>query len=201
MSEIKNIVFDFGGVLLDWNPRYLYRNVFTDEQEMEHFLANICTPAWNLRQDSGFPLSQAMEELVAEHPEYSREISMFYGDWAQMLGGEIIDNTRQIKALKSKYKIFGLTNWSAETFPIAHQRYSFFKDFEGIVVSGQEKLIKPDEAIYQLLLSRYNLRADECLFIDDSLHNIKTAQKLGFATIHLADGINLHEQLINLGLL
>jgi len=201
VSEIKNIVFDFGGVLLDWNPRYLYRNVFTNEQEMEHFLENICTPAWNLRQDSGYPISQAIEELVAEHPEYSTEISMFYGDWAQMLGGEIIDNTRQIKALKSKYKIYGLTNWSAETFPIAHQRYSFFKDFEGIVVSGQEKLIKPDEAIYQLLLSRYNLLANECLFIDDSLHNIKAAQKLGFSTIHLADGTNLHEQLIQLGIL
>ena len=201
MTEIKNIVFDFGGVLIDWNPRYLYRTVFTDEQEMEHFLATICTSDWNLRQDSGYPLSQATEELIAEHPEYSREIGLFYREWEKMLGGECVENTRLLKTLKRKYHLFGLTNWSAETFPIAYKKYSFFSDLEGIVVSGQEKQIKPDEAIYKLLLSRYNLQANECLFIDDNLKNVNTANKLGFSTIHLAEGVNLSEQLAKQGIL
>lgn len=201
MTDIKNIAFDFGGVLIDWNPRYLYRTVFKHEQEMEHFLTNICTPAWNLRQDSGYPLCQATEELQAEHPEFSREIGLFYSEWEKMLGGEYVENTRLLKPLKDKYRLFGLTNWSAETFPIAYKKYRFFSDLEGIVVSGQEKRIKPDEAIYNLFLSRYHLQANECLFIDDNLNNINTAKELGFSTIHLAHDTNLKEQFVKLGLL
>jgi 2-haloacid dehalogenase len=199
--KIKNIIFDFGGVLIDWNPKYLYENVFTDKSEMEFFLRNICSPEWNLKQDAGFSLSEATKELQIQYPKYSNEIEMFYKEWAKMLGREISENTSLIKLLKEKYELFGLTNWSAETFPVAYNKYPFFKELEGIVVSGKEKMVKPDKRIYELLLNRYNLKANESLFIDDNLNNIITAKEIGFFTIHIDDTISLKEQLIEIGLL
>jgi 2-haloacid dehalogenase len=199
--SIKNVIFDFGGVLIDWNPKYLYENVFKDKSEMEFFLKNICTPQWNLKQDAGYSLSEATKELQIQYPRYRNEIEMFYRDWERMLGGEIIENTRLIKPLKTKYRLFGLTNWSAVTFPVAFERYSFFKDLEGIVVSGKEKMVKPDKEIYELILTRYGLKANESLFIDDNLNNIITAKEMGFFTIHIDGELSLNEQLIKLGLL
>ena len=198
---MKNIIFDFGGVLVDWNPRYLYNHVFSDNSEMEFFLGNICSPQWNLKQDAGYSLSEATKELQVKYPKYHHEIEMFYGDWVSMLGDEIIENTSLIKPLKLRYRLFGLTNWSAETFPVAYERFPFFKEFEGIVVSGQEKMVKPDREIYELLLHRYKLKADESLFIDDNLNNIIAAKEIGFYTIHLDEGINLNEQLVKSGLI
>jgi 2-haloacid dehalogenase len=199
--NIKNIIFDIGGVLIDWNPIYLYDNLFTDKSEMEFFLKNICSPEWNLHQDAGYSLSEATKELQIQHPRYKNEIAAFYKDWDSMLGGEIFENSRLIKALKIKYRLFALTNWSAETFPFAINRFTFLKDFEGIVVSGQEKMVKPDRTIYELLLNRYGIRANESLFIDDNLNNIHTAKEMEFLTIHIKDSIPLSEQLMKLGLL
>jgi len=199
--SIKNIVFDFGGVLIDWNPRYLYRNVFTDKSEMEFFLQNICSSEWNLKQDAGYSLSEATKERQMLYPDYKREIEMFYKDWPEMLGGEILENTRLRRPLKAKYRLFGLSNWSAETFPIAFKRYPFFEELEGIVLSGQEKMIKPDKEIYNVLLKRYGLQAGESLFIDDNLTNVVTAKEMGFSTIHLKDGVHLEEELIKMGIL
>ncbi|MEI6142347.1 MAG: HAD family phosphatase [Mariniphaga sp.] len=198
---IKNIIFDFGGVVIDWNPRYLYRSVFSDPSEMEFFLANICTPAWNVNQDAGYPIADATKELQIQHPEYANEIAKFYDNWIQMISGEIVENTRLLIPLKEKYRLFGLTNWSAETFPIAFEKFRFFKNFEGIVVSGAEKMIKPDPALFTLLLNRYNLKAEESLLIDDSLANIIAAKEMGFPTIHIRDGITLYEQLFDLQLI
>jgi haloacid dehalogenase superfamily, subfamily IA, variant 3 with third motif having DD or ED len=198
--NIKNIIFDFGGVLVDWNPQYLYKQVFADKSEMNFFLENICTSEWNARQDAGRSLKEATETLQKQHPEYQKEIQMYYKDWIQMLGGEILENTRLLKPLKKKYRLFGLTNWSAETIPLAYKEYAFFKELEGIVVSGEEKIIKPEKAIFEILLKRYHLKAEESLFIDDNINNIKTAESLGFQTIHLADGIHLDEQLKEMGL-
>ncbi|WP_461634319.1 HAD family hydrolase [Labilibaculum euxinus] len=198
--KIKNIIFDFGGVLIDWNPRYLYRNVFQDEAEMEYFLKDVCSTEWNIKQDAGRSLNEATEELVKEIPQYEKEIRNYYSDWVKMIGGAIEENAALIKDLKDKYRLFGLTNWSAETFPIVFDQYPFFKELEGIVVSGTEKIIKPDARIYQLLLTRYGLAANESLFIDDNQENINAANRLGFNTIPLLKGVNLKDELERLGL-
>lgn len=189
--HLQNIIFDFGGVLIDWNPKYLYENVFDTEEEMNYFLENVCRYDWNVLQDAGRPVSEATMLLQEKHPEYSEQISYYYGRWEEMLGGTIDENVKLIKPLKKRYKLFGLTNWSAETLPIAIDRYSFFKDLDGIVVSGDEMIVKPDPKIYEVLLSRYNLDAESSLFIDDNADNIETANKMGFKTVHFTDKVNL----------
>ncbi len=195
MRKINNIVFDFGGVLIDWNPVYLYREVFETEEEMHYFLSHICRYDWNMRQDAGRSLEDATRELQEQHPEYAQEIGYYYGRWEEMLGGTIDQHVRLIKPLKERYRVYGLTNWSAETIPIAMQRYAFFKDLEGIVVSGSEKIAKPDPALYRILLTRYALIPEESLFIDDNAANIETARQLGFHALHLTDDVNLEEWL------
>ncbi len=201
MESLKNIIFDFGGVLIDWNPVYLYRNVFDKEEDMQYFLENVCRYDWNLLQDAGRPLAEATSLLQEQHPEYSEQIAMYYGRWAEMLGGTIDENVKLVKPLKEKYKIYGLTNWSGETIPIAMERYDFFKDLEGIVVSGVEKTVKPHTQLYRILLERYGLRAEESLFIDDNAANIETARQMGFQTLHLPDGVNLEKTLQERGVL
>lgn len=190
---IRNIVFDFGGVLVDWNPEYLFRDVFSDRTELEHFLTNICTPDWNEQQDAGRSLSEATRILQERHPKYHNEIRLFYTEWTTMLGGPIAQNVALLKPLKTNYRLFGLTNWSAETFPIAYHLYPFFEEFEGIVVSGEEKLAKPDERIFLTLLERYELVAAECLFIDDNARNTRAATALGFHALHLQNDTCLKE--------
>lgn len=194
MANIKNIVFDFGGVLVDWNPTYLYSKEFENETEMNHFLENICTPEWNVQQDAGRSLAEATEILQKEFPEHKELIGYYYGRWEEMLGGVMKDNERVLKMLKPKYPVYGLTNWSAETITIAYDKYDFFELLDGIVVSGDEKLIKPDPQLYHVLLDRYNLKAEESLFIDDNIHNIEAAQKLGFHTIHFKEGVDLEKE-------
>lgn len=193
MRPLKNIVFDFGGVLIDWNPVYLYQEVFAKEEDMNYFLEHVCRYEWNILQDAGRSLAEATRILQAQHPEYSEEIAMYYGRWDEMLGGTIEENVKLIKPLKKKYSIYGLTNWSAETIPIAMERYDFFKDLDGMVVSGDEKIVKPDPQLYRILLERYGIQAGESLFIDDNYANIEIAQQLGFHTIHIVDGVNLEE--------
>lgn len=195
MKPLKNIVFDFGGVLIDWNPIYLYREIFDKEENMNHFLEHVCRYEWNVLQDAGRSLTEGTRVLQEQYPEYRKEIAMYYGRWDEMLGGIIEENVKLIKPLKEKYNVYGLTNWSAETIPIAMERYDFFKDLDGMVVSGAEKIIKPDPQLYRILLERYGIQAGESLFIDDNYANIKTAQQLGFQTIHIVDGVNLEEVL------
>ncbi|MCP1250766.1 MULTISPECIES: HAD family hydrolase [Elizabethkingia] len=192
---IKNIIFDFGGVLMDWNPKYLYQNVFNSEEEMDYFLDNIATLKWNAEQDRGRSFQEATEILQNQYPEFSKEIALYYSQWPVMLKGTIEENVNILRNLHGRYQLYGLTNWSAESFPYAYKNYDFFSLFNGIVVSGEEKLIKPDERIYELLLNRYNLNASECLFIDDNYENIRTAQAMDFNTIHLAPETVLREEL------
>lgn len=201
IGAIRTIVFDFGGVLIDWNPVYLYRKVFDSETEMNYFLDNICRSDWNIQQDAGRPLAEATRLLQEEHPRYHDEIAMFYGQWEEMLGGTIDENVKLIKPLKEKYGVYGLTNWSAETIPLAMKRYDFFNDMDGIVVSGEEKLIKPDPALYEILLDRFGLKAEESLFIDDNAANIETARQMGFHTMHFTGEENLEEWLKEHGIL
>ena len=198
---IKNIIFDFGGVLIDWNPRYFYKDVFTDIKEMEYFLSEVWSPQWNMKHDAGYSFSEITHELQELHPKYRNEIEMYQQNWQKMIKGEISENTELLNTLKSKYRLFGLTNWSAEAFPVIYPKYEFFKVFEGIVVSGEERLVKPGKEIYQLLLNRYDLLENESLFIDDSLKNIETANELGFSTIHINGTQNLKELLISMGII
>lgn len=201
MKSIKNVVFDFGGVLVDWNPEYLYRKLFDNASDMHYFLENICTPAWNVQQDAGRTLAEGTKELQKEHPEYKEMIGHYYGRWEEMLGGVIDDNVRVLHLLKKKYPLYGLTNWSAETITIAYDRYDFFRHLKGIVVSGDEKLIKPNPKLYQVMLERYDLKANQSLFIDDNIHNIEVARKMGFHTIQFTKNVDLEKELKELGVL
>jgi 2-haloacid dehalogenase len=202
MSIIKTIIFDLGGVLIDWNPRYVYRTIFDSEEKIDWFFETICTSDWNEMQDEGRSLNEATEELVKRHPEYEKEIRAFYGRWEEMLGGPIQETVDIFEALKNTrlYKFYALTNWSAETFPIALARYDFLKWFDGIVMSGEEKSRKPYPAFYQILLDRYNVKASEALFIDDNLRNVKAAQEVGIQSIHFQSAALLVHQLKQLGI-
>jgi len=200
---INTIIFDLGAVLIDWNPHYMYRTLFADEQEMADFLTNICTSDWNEEQDAGRSLQEGTDLLVAQYPEHEANIRAFYGRWIEMLG-EAFEGTveifRQLKA-SGKYKIYALTNWSAETFPMAQERFDFLGWFDGVVVSGAEKMRKPTPAFYQVLLDRYNVNAGEALFIDDNYRNILAAEKMGIKSIHFTSPEALGEELKKLEVL
>jgi 2-haloacid dehalogenase len=199
--HIQQVIFDFGGVLVDWNPRYLYINEFPNETAMEEFLATICTEEWNLEQDRGRTLAEGTRLLQEKFPNHHELIAMFYGNWETMLRNEITANVTMLKKLKEKYPVYGLTNWSAETFPIALGRFDFFEIFDGIVVSGVEKMIKPEKQFFQLLLDRYQLKAANSLFIDDNPKNIQAANEMGFTTIHIKENTNLEEELKQMAIL
>ena len=193
---IKNIIFDFGGVLLDWNPRYLYKSYFNNDEEMEHFLADICNGEWNIRQDAGRPFAEAVKELQAKFPEYAEAIQMYDDDWEKMLKCELPGSIDLLKELKSMgYGIYGLTNWSAEKIGYAFANYSFFSLLDGIVVSGVEKVVKPDRKIYEILLERYSLKPGECVFIDDNPDNVDMAKVLGINAIRFDNIGNVKEHL------
>ncbi len=183
---IKNIIFDLGGVLIDWDPKYVYRTIFKTEEEVDWFLNNITTMEWNVEQDGGRTIAEANEILIAQYPEHADNIKIYYDRWEEMLGGPIEENVALFKELKDseKYKMVALTNWSAETFPVAIDRYGFLGWFDGIVVSGVEKCKKPDRKIYDIILDRYDLVPSESVFIDDNKDNISAAQKLGIKTVH-----------------
>ena len=198
---IKNIIFDFGGVVMDWNPRYFFKNYFKDDEKMEYFLKNIATDEWNIEQDRGRSLAKGTEIQVEKHPDWEKEIRAYYDNWTTMLKTDIPQNVEVLRKLEhSNYELFGLTNWSAETFPFALQNYDFFKIFKGkIVVSGVEKLIKPDPKIWEVLLERYHLKTEESVFIDDNMKNIEVAKSLGFICIPIKKDTNLEKELKDLG--
>jgi 2-haloacid dehalogenase len=197
--KIENVIFDFGGVLVDWNPRYLYRDYFQDESAMENFLHTVCTDEWNVEQDRGRSLAEGTRLLQDKFPEFHALIQLYYDQWEVMLHGDIPETVSLLYQLKEKYNIYGLTNWSAETITIAYERFSFFKEFDGIVVSGEEKLIKPDQKLYHLLLDRYNLKAENTIFIDDNLKNVKAAEELGMIAIHFKSSGQLETVLQSIG--
>lgn len=199
---IKNIIFDFGGVVMDWNPRYFFKDYFNDDKKMEYFLKNITTDEWNIEQDRGRTLAEGTAIQVANFPEWEKEIRAYYDNWTTMLKSEIADNVAVLRKLEySEYELFGLTNWSAETFPYALENYDFFSIFKGkIVVSGTEKLIKPNPEIWHVLLNRYQIKAEESVFIDDNFKNIEVAKSLGFICIHIKEDTDLEKELRDLGI-
>jgi len=200
-KSFNTIIFDLGGVLIDWNPRYVYRKIFKTEEEVEWFLENVATSEWNENQDAGYPLHKATEELIAKHPKWEPEIKAYYGRWLEMLGEQIHETVEILHKLKQagKYELYALTNWSAETFPHALERFEFFKLFDGIVVSGAEKMRKPSAEFYKILLDRYHIDPTTTIFIDDSLRNIKGAEAVGITGVHFHNPSQAKEELQRLG--
>lgn len=186
LIEIKNIIFDLGGVLIDWNPDYMYKKIIHDDSERSWFLENICTSDWNEAQDGGRLIKEANELLISIHPEYKDLILAYYERWEEMLNGPIsgtVEILNEIK-LNKKHGLYALTNWSAETFPRALELFDFLHWFDGRVVSGEEKTRKPFKEIYDIILTRFNLDPSTTLFIDDNLRNINAARELGIISIH-----------------
>jgi 2-haloacid dehalogenase len=202
-ESIRAIVFDFGGVLMDWNPRHLYRKLFpSNEGAMERFLVEIGFTEWNLQQDSGRAFSVAVAELVEQFPAYTDLIRAYDERWEESIAGPIQATVATLLPLRQAgYELHGLSNWSSEKFAVTRTKYEFFDLFETILVSGDVKLVKPDLRIYTLFLERIGRAARECLFIDDSYQNIVAARRMGFETIHFESSDQLRMELQQRGLL
>jgi 2-haloacid dehalogenase len=194
------VVFDLGMVLLEWDPRHLYRQVFADADEMERFLAEVTHPAWNAEQDRGRPWEDAIAEATARAPHYANEIRLYRERWHEMQPHAIAGSVAILETLHAGgVPLYALTNWASDTFHETVPRYDFFKRFSGIIVSGDEKLIKPEPAIFHLLADRYGLDLADCVFIDDSAKNIAAAQALGMHALHFTSPEALADQLRLMG--
>lgn len=199
---VEAVVFDLGGVLIDWNPRYLYRKMFTNEEEMEDFLTTVVTNEWHVEQDRGRTMEEATALLLSEHPRHGREIEAYYARWDEMFGGPISGTVEVLRELRETgLPLYALTNWSAEVFPLARRQYDFLKWFDDIVVSGEERIIKPDKEIYDMLVQRTGLDPTTTVFIDDSRPNVFAAEELGFTGIEFRNAGQLREELARLEVL
>lgn len=202
-KTIDTLVFDLGGVLIDWNPDYLYNKLIPDEKERRWFLENICTPDWNEHQDAGRSLREGTEWLVKRFPEHAAAIRAYYDRWTEMLGGpihETVDIFRELKTL-GRLRLYALTNWSAETFPVALEMYEFLHWFDGRLVSGEEKIRKPFPEIYRLLIDRFGIDPPKAIYVDDNIRNVLPARELGFIGIHFRTPELFREELKGLGVL
>jgi 2-haloacid dehalogenase len=203
MAPVRAAVFDLGGVLIDWSPRYLYRSLFHgDEAAMERFLATVCTPDWNRQQDAGRPWAEAIATLVAAHPERRELIEAFWKRWPETLGDAIEPTVEVLADLRATgLPVYAVSNWSAETFPLARPRYPFLEWFDGIVISGEVRAVKPEPQIYEALLERHELDPATVVFIDDVAENVEAAKGFGMHGIQFADAAALRGELARLGLL
>lgn len=203
MPKPLAVIFDLGGVLIDWNPRYMYRSLFPDDEEgMEWFLTNVTTQEWNEQQDLGRDWDEGLGVLIAEHPDRAELIHAYRERWLEMLGGAHEETLEILVALRAAaVPLYALTNWSADTFALARDRFPFLGWFRGIVVSGQEHLIKPDERIFRLLLERFNLESGATLFIDDNRVNVEQARQMGIDAIHFTNAVDLRSALVERDLL
>lgn len=204
MKQISTIIFDLGGVLIDWNPEYVYLKEFRGNRaKMDWFLNHICAWDWNVNQDAGYPLAKATEDRIALFPEHKELIEMYYGRWEEMLGYAHDDTLSILKSLVDNpdYRVYALTNWSGETWPKAIAKFPWLEWFEGILVSGDEGMRKPFPEIYELILSRYNINREEAVFIDDSEKNIDGCEAVGIKGIHFTDADGLEVRLKELGVM
>ncbi len=184
MPDIRAVIFDFGGVLFDWSADYLYRELIPDETERRWFLTHVCSPDWNLRQDGGRPIADGEAELIALHPDHADLIRAFYGQWPKSLRGALEDGVALLEQLHAaEVPLYGLTNWSAETFPYIEGKYEFLDRFRHIVVSGRVGMIKPEPRIFAHLLEHVGEPSARCAFIDDNVDNTDAATALGFHAI------------------
>ena len=189
-------LFDLGGVFFDWDPNYFFKNVFDDDEERKYFLNEVCNDQWNLKQDAGRSIAEAELELIPKFPHYENKIKMYYKNHRKMIRGTFEEPIEVLRQLKDKnYKCYVLSNWSAETFEGIPIDYPFMQLFDGLLISGEDKLIKPDQAIYQLAKKRFNLDPEKTVFIDDKLENIEAAQKMNFKTIHLTNQKNIEMEI------
>ncbi|HWB93533.1 MAG TPA: HAD family phosphatase [Puia sp.] len=184
--EINTLVFDLGGVLIDWNPEYLYNKIFPNDEERRWFLSTVCTLDWNEQQDEGRSLQEGTEILIKRFPAHEASIRAYYGRWKEMLGGPIHETVEIFRELKfhTNIKLYALTNWSAETFPVALELYDFLHWFDGRLVSGEEKMRKPFPEIYKLLIKRFDIDPRHSIYVDDNIRNVVPARDLGFTGIH-----------------
>ena len=185
---VKKFLFDLGNVFFDWNPERILKPIFNDDERMNFFINNISFPLLDTRCDAGITIEVAVNDAIKKFPEFEKEIKLYYPNHGNMVGGffqKTVDVFYKIKELN--YPCFVLSNWSAETYEGMEETYPFLKDFDGKIISGRDFLIKPDPAIYELAISRFDLIPQETLFIDDRLDNIEAAQNLNFQTIHLTD--------------
>ena len=196
-ARIPAIIFDFGGVLINWDPRNLYRRFFPDQpQALEDFLAEINFMEWNAQQDKGRPFAEGVEVLSKQFPQYAYLIQAFREHWQESVTGEISGAVEILRTLKQKaYPLYGLSNWSAETFPIVRDEFPFLNLFDGVILSGEVELIKPDRAIFNLCLKMIGKPARECLFIDDSQTNVNAAREMGFDAIRFIAPEQLKDEL------
>lgn len=197
---VNTIIFDLGGVLIDWSPQYVFNETYFESiEKRDYFLNHICTSDWNEQQDAGRSIVDATQELVQKFPEWENAIRDYYGRWTDMLGGPIPGTVEIFRQLKEsgKYRLYALTNWQANLFDIALVRYNFLHWFDGRVVSGEEKTRKPFPEFYQRLLERYAVNPAEAIFIDDNVRNVKAAEKLGIKSIHFQSPQLLKKELAN----
>jgi 2-haloacid dehalogenase len=196
LGPVKAVVFDLGGVLIDWDPRYLYRKLLDDEAAVEEFLATVCTPEWNAEQDRGRPFAEGVAELVERHPVHAVAITAYHERWPEMLGGAVDDTVEVLAELRAAgVPVYALTNWSAETFGVARERFEFLEWFDGVLVSGEERMIKPDPAIFRLLLDRFGLDPGATFYVDDSEPNVEAAGRLGFDAVRFTTPAQLRRDL------
>ena len=193
---IRNIIFDFGGVLVDWDPHRMLDAYFGSRQKADWFIANICTGEWNAEMDAGKPFAQGIAELSAVHPEWATEIQAYFDRWIEMIGGEIPGMRAMVGELKADgYRLYGLTNWSAETFCQVRHKFEVFDMLDGMLVSGEEKMLKPAPEFFQLLMDRFGLDPAECLFIDDNQPNVEGAIKFGMTAVKFEGAEDLKKKL------
>lgn len=197
------VIFDLGGVLIDWNPRNLYRRFFgADEAAMEEFLATVCTTEWNERQDAGRSFAEAEAEAIAAHPDKAELITAWARHFDEMIPGAIAGSVVVLGELRARgVPLYALSNWSAETFPPQRIRFDFLSWFGGIVLSGEEGLIKPDPRIYRTLLARHDVEPSRAVYIDDVAGNAAAATALGIHGVHFTSPAQLRIELVGLGLL
>jgi 2-haloacid dehalogenase len=199
---IEAVIFDLGGVLIEWDPRHLYRELLPDEPAVERFLAEVCTPAWNARQDEGRSFDEGVAELIDLHPGQEELIRAYADRWEEMLRGEIEGSAALLAELDTAgVPLFALTNWSTETFPIAQERFGFLRRFRDIVVSGREGVAKPDPRLFEIAVRRFGVAPSRCLYVDDSEANVEVAARLGFVVERFVDTTRLRRRMVELRLL
>lgn len=202
MSLVSTVVFDVGNVLLDWNPRHLYRELFDDAVAMERFLAEVCTTQWNIELDRGRPFAEAVAERIERFPDFAELIRAYDSRWGEMIAGEIAGSVALLERLAARgVPLYALTNFSGEKYAQTRERFGFFRHLAGIIVSGEVGLLKPDPAIYRLLLRSYDLDPARCLFIDDSAANVDGARAVGLSALRFESPDQIERALVELELL